>query len=258
MTAPSVSERSSPPPTGDSDAGIARRGQRLPAIAGLGTAVVSVLLLAGAILWVTGSDGTKQAELGAGLVSTGVFGLLILLIERALYEQTVEVDRKASLAAVPQPAKDTAIDAPDTSEPPSRREEEPVTSVSPPRHRFKVMVDTWMRDSSRIDADQLRLRVLRDGEYFQFFTAVVPGTELRTAIHGAGADGITLAQLRRAIGDLAVELVRQTIIDGNAPRLDDRTIAIELFPDVHHAVGLARYRRDQDHEHGDVIAEWSQ
>lgn len=148
--------------------------------------------------------------------------------------------------------------APEASASGAREEHEPATSPGQPPRQFKAVVDKWMRDTSRIDADQLRLRVLCDDDYFQFFTVIVPGTDLRTSIHGASADGVTLPQMHRAIGELAVEQVRQKIIDGDAPRSDDPTIAIELFPDVGQAVRRASSQSDEDHTPGETIETWTQ
>ena len=115
-----------------------------------------------------------------------------------------------------------------------------------------------MRDRSRIDADQLRLIAWADDHYFQFFTAIVPGIASRVSVHSAAANGVTLAQFHRGIGDLAVRLIRQKISSGEAPRDDDPTLALELFPDVDEAVRVGRDLADQDHVEGEVIGEWTE
>lgn len=240
----------------------ARRRLRLQRYVAGGAIVAMVA--SGGVLWVVSSNGTKQADLGAGLVSTGLFGLLLLAFERVLSEQTEEVDRKVSLSAAPEPARDNrgAPRAdPEEAEPDpgkgGRKAREPLTQPQPPR-RFRVEVDQWMRDRSRIDADQLRLIAWADDHYFQFFTAIVPGIAFRVSVHSAAATGVTLAQFHRGIGDLAVRLIRQKISSGEAPRDDDPTLALELFPDVDEAVRVGRGLPDQDHVEGEVIGEWTE
>lgn len=115
---------------------IAGRTERSTAVGGILMAVVVAVLVGGVVLWSTGSDGTKQAELGAGLVSTGVFGLLLLLIERALSRQTADVGRKVSLAATPEPAVDSSEAAAG-----ARGGHAPATPPSQPGRQFKAVVD---------------------------------------------------------------------------------------------------------------------
>lgn len=259
---------------------MAGRADRPKSIYSLGGGI-ALLVLVGAGLWVEADSGTKQAELGGGLVSTGMFGLLLLLFEQVLSAQTREVDRKVSLAAAPEPSVDQSSEAarraapddvdgmapePSTAHsseadvpatPGATDTEPPQDGASPPRH-FRAKVREWMRDTSRIDADQLPVVVECDDRYFQFFTAIVPGAAFRRAIHGSGSDGITLAQLRRATADLAVGEIRQSIGTGQAPRADDPSKAIELFPNVEQAVRRSRNQRDEEHTEGEIVAEWSQ
>lgn len=213
-------------------------------VVGLSFAVV-VAIVTGTIAWASASDGSKQAELGAGLVSSGVFGVLLLLFERALSAETEAVGRKVSLAASPTPAVDTA-----SAEPaPTPSDEEGASEEG----AFRVEVDGWMRDGSRIDAEQLRLRVYRDGRYFQFFTAIVPGSAFRVGLHGTR--DITLPQFRRAIAEAAVEQIREKIALGEAP-LPDPTKAIEIFPDIDTAVERGAHLPSAEVVEGDVIGGW--
>ncbi len=121
-----------------------------------------------------------------------------------------------------------------------------------PRH-FTVEYGGWQRDNSRIDVFQARFRVLADGEYFQFFTAGVPGIDVMAAER---IEGVTLGTFRRAFADLAIDEIRQAIASGDAPRSDDPTMAIELRPDPEQARRLARTASGLDYAEGDVIAEF--
>jgi hypothetical protein len=242
-------------------------------------ALVLVAVVSGMALWMKASDGTKQADMGAAIVSTGLFGFLLLLVEQGLARQTADVGRRVNLGARPTPAKDVEEGVLDQRVPASRADEpmagEPdaqpnvertpdsgtdVSTSAKSRQnspgRFTAVVDKWMRDSSRIDADQLRIRVLHDDKYFQFFTAIVPGTEFRVGVHGIEAAGVTFPQFQRAIGELAVEQIKQAVADGTAPRDGDQTVALELFPDVQTAVRIARGLEDKELVNGEVIGSW--
>lgn len=221
-------------------------------------AVIAVAVVVGAGLWVGADNGTKQSELGAGLVSTGLFGLLLLMFERVLSEQTREVERKVSLAAAPEPTIDVQAGAGGASGESEEGMSERAEGEVRRRSQFKAEVGGWRRDTGRIDADQLRLVVYRDDDYFQFFTAIVPGIAFRVGLHGRSADGVTLAQFRRAIAELAVTQIRQAIATGLAPRDGQRTTAIELFPDVDEAIRLARHQDDEEPRADEVITVWEQ
>lgn len=209
-------------------------------------------LVAGGVLWARADSQTKAVDLGAGLVSAGVFGVLLVLLERALSLQASRIERTVELSAAPPPALDT-------SPPPRGTESPPVDERSIDRERgspptiFSVEREGWIRDSSRIDADQVRLRVFADGKYFQFFIGVVAGIEFRVAIHGP--TNITLAQFRRAFTELTVEQIRHVISMGDAPR-SDPTEAIELFPDAAEAARRARHIQDRDYQEGEVVDRW--
>lgn len=221
-----------------------RRAQRY-VVGGL----IGLVVVVGFILWLVADDETKQADLGAGL-------LLLLAFERVLSAQTQEVDRKVSLAAAPEPARDDRASAEVVEDEPHEAEGDRQAHPASPTRHFTVEVDTWMLDRSRIDAEQLRLIVYADDQYFQFFTAIVPGAAFRVSIHSAAANGVTLAKFRRGIGELAVRQIRQTIANGEAPRDDDPTLAIALFPNVEEAVRIGRGLVDEDHAEGEIIGEW--
>lgn len=214
--------------------------------------LIGVALVAGGVLWARADSQTKAVDLGAGLVSAGVFGVLLVLFERALSLQASRIERTVELGAAPPPPLDTSPPPRGTEPPPAEERSIDGERVSP-HTIFTVEREGWIRDSSRIDADQVRLRVFADGEYFQFFIGVVAGIDFRPAIHGP--TNITLAQFRRAFTELTVEQIRQVISIGDAPR-SDPTEAIELFPDAEEAARRARHIQDRDYEEGEVVGRW--
>lgn len=133
-------------------------------------------------------------------------------------------------------------------------EHDPPSSVSrQATRRFTVEYDKWMRDNSRIDAYQVRLRTFADGDYFQFFTAVVPGMDVVIAER---LSDVTAGGFRRALADVAVEQIKEAISQDAAPRPDDPTKAIELLPDPHEAIQRARRSDGTEYAEGEVIAEF--
>lgn len=77
-------------------------------------------------------------------------------------------------------------------------------------------------------------------------------------MHSASNSGLTLAQFRRGVGDLAVRQIRRAVSLGEAPRADDPTVAIELFPSVDEAARIGRGMPDAEYVTGEVIGEWTE
>ncbi len=123
---------------------------------------------------------------------------------------------------------------------------------------YVVEIDTWMRDTSRVDAWQMRLRVWRDGTYYQFFTVVVPGIDLAAEVSNRDQEFQT--RFWRWLGKLAVDPIRQACESGQAP-LPDPNTAIELRGDVRRAVANARSGADpgveQSADHRDIVGRFT-
>jgi len=102
---------------------------------------------------------------------------------------------------------------------------------------YVIELDTWMRDQSRVDAWQVRLRVWRNGQYFQFFTVVVPGIDLATDVSNKDQDFQKRFWQWLAVD--AVDAIKQAILANRAP-LPNPDNAIELRGDVRKAVSQAR------------------
>ena len=96
------------------------------------------------------------------------------------------------------------------------------------------------RDTSRVNAHQVRLRTFRDGDYLQFFTAVFPDLPLALrAVGGEDASG----RLMRAVAEEALPEIRAVIARGEleGERSDEERIAArEVLVDFDVAVSRAR------------------
>jgi hypothetical protein len=237
--------------------------------AALASVLALLLVIAGGLwLWKDASDGSKQADLGAGLVSTGGMGLLLVYFERTFVGESRNIRSAVSLGAAP-PEYDTGGEAHSVHVEDHLGITDQVEVVVTDTDQFKVtetehiervprllrvQYDGWQRDTLRIDASSARLRVLNeDGTRFQFFTALVSGIGLRVAL--GSARGVTVRQFRRAFADLAVDSIRQAITDGDVP-LNDTSMAFEVFPDADQAARSARSVEDREYEEGEIIAEF--
>jgi hypothetical protein len=218
---------------------IARARTRTVALLLAGLIILAFVV--GLMTYLRASDGTKQADAGAGLLATGVFGLLLLLFEQAISLQAREIRETVAVSAAPPPAMDES--------PPGIVRRPDRTQVN----RYKVQYDGWQRDTSRVDASQVRLRLLNeDDSYFQFFTGIVPGIDTRLTL--GSARNMSTAQFRRAVTGLAVELIREAIANGLTP-LDDPTIAVEVFPNAEEAARHASQLEDREYGDGEIVAE---
>jgi hypothetical protein len=191
-----------------------------------------VLILAGAgfALWQGASDGEKQAELGSSMLGGAIVGVALLVVER-LWTQTTEqnevlIGRRAS--AAPSAGKQ---DEEEVTQTPEADAAEP----------FAVVYEGWIRDTSRIDAWQARLRVFRSDEYFQFVTAVASGPDL---VLLRAEEATSPGRFRRAFAEAAVPSIRDAVTRGEIP-LEDPTRAYEVFPDVRAAMRHAAASVDE-------------
>jgi hypothetical protein len=212
-------------------------------------------------LYAFASSGEKQADLGGALVSAAVIGVLVVYFERSFRRETTEIRRDTTniqdavdKSAAPQPAVDVEAPEPQAADREAvvADEAEGVTPTSGPQ-KYTVQYLGWQFDSSRVDAQQARLRVLREnGTYFQFFTAIMSGIAIRTAL--GFASGITAAQFRRAVAVMGSEQARAAIRARRAP-LDDPTIAIELFPKVDEVIRRSPLEEDREFDEGETFTE---
>ena len=118
--------------------------------------------------------------------------------------------------------------------------------------QFSVEFAGWERDGNRIDAKQVRLRVFCDGEYFQFFTGVVPGPALHAATRG---ERMGLDQYKRGCVNATVLEIQRLVAEGFEP-LDEPHNAVEILVDSDAAERLTRLEPDEPIEEGTVVDTW--
>lgn len=69
--------------------------------------LLAFVLVLGIVLFLAGGDSSKWAALGTTLIGSAVVGAVLIALERGLAARSVEIERKVSLAAAPEPARDT-------------------------------------------------------------------------------------------------------------------------------------------------------
>jgi hypothetical protein len=193
-------------------------------------------------MWAEADSGTKAVDLGAGLAATGTFGAILVFLERELSER---IDRaKVEIQAT------APVASPD---PDSQEVASPTVKPAGPSRQYSAEFAGWIRDNNRIDASQVRLRVRRDGEYYQFFTGVVSGPALRVAVHGS--ENLTLDQFKRGCVSATLNAIQQVLSDGFEP-LDDPTKAVEILIDSALAERLAHAQPNERLKEGTEVLEW--
>lgn len=207
----------------------------------------------GLLMWAQADSGTKAVDLGSGLVATGFFGLLFIGLERALGARVTE-STEAVGGLLPKGADTHDDGAPEDSGDAPRP-----TAVAPPLeqfpHEYHAEFVGWQVDHSRVDASQVRVRIYRDEEYFQFFTGVVPGIVVEILGRG-GPDGIS-PRLQRACARVVVRAAKERIVDGSVPLADPSNASEVLLS--HDAIEVAMRRgglKDEPMVEGDELERW--
>jgi hypothetical protein len=237
---------------------------------------VLVVFAVGLGLWLSGDSSSKSAALGTALLSSLVVGVALFVVQAAFSRSADRRQTQAALAGSngPLPPDDDPLatmaqqptpggsrpraaappPAPAAFEPARVREDAPppLAPPAPPpfappapgsavrseqQHHYRVQYLGTIRDTSRLDAVQVRLRVFRGDDYFQFVTVPVPAPELRGSI---GADAkVTPGQLWNAIATESRPQLEDAVRRREIP-LDPPTTAFELLVDVGNAVRKAR------------------
>lgn len=117
---------------------------------------------------------------------------------------------------------------------------------------YQVEYERVMRDLSRVDARQARLRVYRGHEYFQFVAAVAAGPDL--ALLGAET-ATSPGRFWLAFALEAAPSIKDAIIRREIP-LPDPTMAYEVFPDVRQAMRRAK-KITEEAQGGQIIARFA-
>ncbi len=118
-----------------------------------------------------------------------------------------------------------------------------VTNAQVARTR-SVVFEGVQRDTSRVDAQQVRLRLFDGDDYLQFVTIPVPSPEMRRFV-GEDAN-VTPGQLWWHIAKAAQPYLEDAIRTGLIP-MEDPTMAfeVELYGVLEHAVRTARAAADK-------------
>ena len=208
----------------------------------------------GFAMWAQADSGTKAVDLGSGLVATGFFGLLFIGLERALSARVAE-GTEAVGGLLPKGA-DVRDDAATASDGDAATRPKP---VAPPleqfSHEYHAEFAGWQVDRTRVDASQVRVRIYRDGDYFQFFTGVVPGSVIDVLVKGRA--GGSMHRLQRACAAVTIRSAKERIVEGSVP-LPDPTNASEVLLS-HDAVDAAIRRGDPKDallEEGEELDRW--
>ncbi len=225
----------------------------------LGRVVVGLLLLVvlgvSLALWIPSRAGSKHADLGSALLSGVVVGVVVLLVEVSFTRDANRRDVDRSLATTGPPATDDGL--PTEASVPAAAEPIAAEAVVRPRvegaGRFRVEYEGTIRDTSRIDANEVRLRVFSgDDDYFQFVTVIVPGPELRAAL---GVEPhTTVGQLWRSIATEACRKIEDAIRTREIPKDDPQNAFEIIMIDLRPAVRKARYA--QEISAGDTVCEF--
>jgi hypothetical protein len=230
------------------------RGHKLGA--GIGVAFVAATG-GSAVIWVTASDGTKQADLGSSLLGGLVVGFILLLVGRQINETRREGQSNEALHQLPDspPAEDPAVVSPvivPLSGSAHFSFQATATGQVVAGRTFQVVYESAQRDTSRLDAQQIRLRLFEvvvdqtEPLYFQFVTIPVPSPDLRRYV---GADpNVTEGRLWWHISTAIQPRLVDAVQRGDIPTATP-SFAYEVANyDLRAAVQQARHDPDPEHE----------
>jgi hypothetical protein len=208
-----------------------------------------------AAIWSTATDGTKQADLGSSLLGGLVVGFILLLVGRQFNETARQGQANEAMQKLPD--TEPEADSGDVAAPPRTSNVEVAPSdavgeIEDGQRTFQVVYEGTQRDTSRLDAQQIRLRlfeVVLDGDkllYTQFVTVPVPSPELRQFV---GADSkITEGQLWWHVATAIEPRLTNAIQRGEIPTATP-SFAYEVSTyDLRDAVRRARQDTDPEHE----------
>src|ERR1017187_2187219 len=160
--------------------------------------IVGLLALAGGstAIWATASNGSKEADLGSSLFSGLVIGVALLIVGK-MFDQTAKQGQSdVAMQQLPDSKPDEDSAEAIVVKPPaahgSGQAGVPTVEVTRTDERtFELVYESAQRDTSRLDAQQIRLRLFevvpetQQRLYTQFVTIPVPSPELRRLV---GAD----------------------------------------------------------------------
>jgi hypothetical protein len=211
-------------------------------------------------LWITGSNGSKRADLGSSLASGLVVGVVLLYAQASLNRTNQQGQASTAMGANPaggEPDEDSpAVEVhPEAAKVEVLVGEVRIDAVSGMEgspvatHLVQVVYLGWQRDTSRVDAAQVRLRLIKGGDYFQFVSVIMPSPELRRWV--ADDPQVTRERIWWHVADAAKPAITSAILSREIPK-PSPTMAYEveiLGDDLRRAVMAAR----SDHEHEVVV-----
>jgi hypothetical protein len=197
--------------------------------------------------------------LASALLSGVVVGAILIVVGKAFNEVATQGQANAGMQAsdTPGPSHDVSQGVPERAVPEQGdTENEPAVltgtgsanfsfsghakgMVRLPARRFRVIYEDWQRDVSRVDALQIRLRVVEGDIYFQFVTVIVPAPELRRLV-GADPD-VSQGRLWWHIAKRAEPQITDAIRRAEIPKTNP-TLAYEVqLVNLDSAVRAARH-----------------
>jgi hypothetical protein len=202
-------------------------------------AALTILVAISVPVWANASNGSKEADLGSSLLSGVVIGFVLLIVGRMLdlasRRNRDVADDSAALGASAnvEPTRDLTVLAGTANAKAEARAatakagvqitgQATATVTYPP---YRVVYDDYQTDTSRVDAGQIRLRVFRGDEYFQFVTIPIPRPELRRSV--GGDSDVTMGRIWWHIAESIRPQLIEAIQTGAIPKAD-RTIAYEI------------------------------
>ncbi len=221
--------------------------------------IMGLLALSGVstAVWVTASKGTKEADLGSSLFSGLVVGVALLVVGKMFDATARRGQSDAAMQQLPdsrpdrEPA-DTTVVVPLTAHISARADVPTVEVTRTDERKFDLVYESAQRDTSRLDAQQIRLRlfeILAEAEqplYTQFVTIPVPSPELRRFV-GADPD-VTEGRLWWHISLSIKRPLINAIQRGEIPTATPSfAYEVETY-DLSDAVRRARQDSNPDHE----------
>jgi hypothetical protein len=199
-----------------------------------------VIVLFFVALWLVAHfpNNSKEEQVGTALLSGVVVGAVLLIVERSFTTAADrrQTDRAMETIAAPVQRDEGAPPAPVKDEENALQEalaggekvERPylLYEVDTRETRsYRVVFEDTQRDTSRVDAIQIRLRVFVGDGYFQFVTIPVPTPELRRLV--SSDRSVTRERLWWHIAKAAESQLTEAIGSKAIP-LSDPTFAFEV------------------------------
>lgn len=211
---------------------------------------VAAVIGVGLALWIRSDSGGKADSLGSALLGGAVVGVVLLFAEIRFERLARERETLRALGASAEPTAGQVDEA-------TPADVAPVTTHDPAgrTHRYEVIYQGKNRDTSRIDAYQIRLVVKQEDRYFQFVSAIADGPSvLLLGAEKVAGRGRFWWMFCQAAGPMIEDATQR----GEIPLAEPRH-AYEVRPDVEevvermHRLPAQERRRIPEVSEGDVV-----